>query len=169
MKSTTAPLAIHIMRIFRFSSSSWFVIDPSLFRMNNGAWWGVFRPVRQSGRGPRMKIRFTGCARHWHPYGQGSCAQPQLNGPASGRFPWTATGAANTVATPTTAVTTTATSNKPTRPAASLYMDIGTPIRPGRQWLHNRGAVAKAPRPYRGPVGTDSSLFWRDCGPLGGA
>jgi hypothetical protein len=27
-----------------------------------------------------MKIRFTGCARHWHPYGHGSCAQTQLDG-----------------------------------------------------------------------------------------
>jgi len=23
-------------------------------------------------------IRFTGCARHWHPSGDGSCAQPAL-------------------------------------------------------------------------------------------
>jgi DNA invertase Pin-like site-specific DNA recombinase len=27
-----------------------------------------------------MMIRFTGCARHWHPYGHGSCAQPELSG-----------------------------------------------------------------------------------------
>jgi len=25
-----------------------------------------------------MMIRFTGCACHWHPYGHGSCAQPEL-------------------------------------------------------------------------------------------
>lgn len=35
MKSTITPLAIHMMRIFFFSSSSWFVIDPSFFGMNN--------------------------------------------------------------------------------------------------------------------------------------
>jgi hypothetical protein len=31
MKSTITPLAIHIMRMFSFSSSSWLVIDPSFF------------------------------------------------------------------------------------------------------------------------------------------
>jgi hypothetical protein len=36
MKSTTTPLAIHIMRIFLFSSSSWFVIDPSFFGIKTG-------------------------------------------------------------------------------------------------------------------------------------
>src|SRR5258708_22685846 len=31
MRSTITPLAIHIMRMFSFSSSSWLVIDPSFF------------------------------------------------------------------------------------------------------------------------------------------
>jgi 3-hydroxyisobutyrate dehydrogenase-like beta-hydroxyacid dehydrogenase len=40
---------------------------------------GCFRPAANH----EIMLRFTGCARHWHPWGQGSCAQPQLSGRAS--------------------------------------------------------------------------------------
>src|SRR5260221_1043799 len=44
---------------------------------------GGFRPAANHG----ISIRFTGGARHSHPWGQGSCAQPQLSGRASIRGP----------------------------------------------------------------------------------
>jgi hypothetical protein len=57
MKSTTTPLAIHIMRIFLFSSSSWFVIDPSFFGMKIGIEaTSLIQSGRllHAGRGPRF-------------------------------------------------------------------------------------------------------------------
>jgi hypothetical protein len=48
-----------------------------------------------SRRGLRMMIRFTSCARHWHPDGHGFCAQPELSGCVSGRLSVAATGASS--------------------------------------------------------------------------
>jgi hypothetical protein len=42
---------------------------------------GCFRPAANH----EIMMRFTGCARHGHPWGQGSCAQAQLSGRTSSR------------------------------------------------------------------------------------